>query len=160
MTQTTKRQPAPAGHVSTRVPVLADDGQLIIDPWWGEIQPMQLHPQLRAVGELEVIDHIAAGGVLVDTRQPEYVRDSGLIANAILSPWQDIVDTFERLESDGKITRDSDIVLYCNGPQCAATPRAVELLQKHGWPMGKLLYYRGGIMDWMSLGLPVTQLDR
>lgn len=40
-------------------------------------------------------------------------------------------------------------------PQCAATPDAVEALLAAGYPCGALAYYRGGLHDWQTLGLPV-----
>ena len=46
-------------------------------------------------------------------------------------------------------------ILFCNGPQCAATPDAVEALLAAGYPAGALAYYRGGLHDWQTLGLPV-----
>jgi hypothetical protein len=46
-------------------------------------------------------------------------------------------------------------VLFCNGPQCTATPRAVAALLAAGHPATSLLYYRGGIHDWVTLGLPL-----
>jgi len=40
--------------------------------------------------------------------------------------------------------------------ECAATPDAVEALLAAGYPAGALAYYRGGLHDWQTLGLPVT----
>jgi len=45
--------------------------------------------------------------------------------------------------------------VFCNGPQCTATPRAVAALLAAGHPATSLLYYRGGIHDWVTLGLPL-----
>ena len=38
------RATGPEGHDPQRVPVIEDDGMIEIDPWWGSIQPCQLHP--------------------------------------------------------------------------------------------------------------------
>lgn len=46
-------------------------------------------------------------------------------------------------------------MLFCNGPQCGATPEALRALLEHGYPADRLRYYRGGVHDWMTLGLPV-----
>ena len=51
---------------------------------------------------------------------------------------------------------DAVTVLYCNGPQCGATPRAVETLLEMGRRPSSLAYYRGGIQDWICLGLPTV----
>jgi rhodanese-related sulfurtransferase len=48
-------------------------------------------------------------------------------------------------------------ILFCNGPQCPQSPRAIRALIEAGFPPDKILYYRGGMHDWMTLGLPTTQ---
>ena len=47
-------------------------------------------------------------------------------------------------------------MLFCNGPQCTATPRAIEALIEAGVTPSQLAYYRGGLLDWMALGFPVS----
>lgn len=42
-------------------------------------------------------------------------------------------------------------------PQCTATPRAIAALLSAGHPAAALLYYRGGIHDWVTLGLPLLK---
>ena len=116
-----ERAEAPAGHRPQRVPVIAESGLAEIDPWWGTIQPHELHPELPTFGELEVIAHLEAGekhGELIDP--------------------------------------DAVTVVFCNGPQCGATPRAVETLLGMGRRPSSLAYYRGGIQNWICLGLPTV----
>jgi hypothetical protein len=43
-------------------------------------------------------------------------------------------------------------VFFCNGPQCAATPNAVRTLVGASYPATAILYYRGGMHDWIALG--------
>lgn len=38
-----------------------------------------------------------------------------------------------------------------------ATAQAIETLLAVGWPAEGLLYCRGGIHDWVTLGLPLTE---
>lgn len=123
-----------------------------LDPWWGEIQPLRLHEGLETWGELEVIEHIEAGGRLVDTRLAEYVEESGTIPGARVVSWKEIDDCIGALDPDPERVT----VLFCNGPQCAATPRAVEQILDQGIAPERLVYYRGGIHDWVSLGLPTV----
>jgi hypothetical protein len=47
---------------------------------------------------------------------------------------------------------------FCNGLHCAATPRCHPDAAAAGYPAESLLYYRGGIHDWVMLGLPVERL--
>lgn len=115
----------------------------------GKIQPLTLPGGVETIGELEVIDHMSSGGVLVDTRQAEHV-ERGTLAGAVHIRHQDITDQLPAVDADGPI------VLFCNGPQCGATPQAVSALLEAGWDPHRLRYYRGGIHDWVTLGLPLT----
>lgn len=134
-----------------QLPVVDDLAcRVSIDPSWGTVQPLQLHPAIETFGELEVVAHCERGGSLIDTRRPEFVASSGTIAGAIAIEWELIDEQIDQLDRAGKN------VLFCNGPQCAATPRAVERLLAAGFPPELLAYYRGGIHDWVSLGYPLV----
>lgn len=143
-----ERGTPPEGHQPRRVPTVGGDGLVTIDPWWGTIQPQHLHPGIPTWGELEVLEHLRQGGRLIDTRQPEYVAATGTIPGSLVIAWEEITDHLSAIDPD-EVT-----VLYCNGPQCAATPRAVERLLAAGIEPERLVYYRGGIQDWVGLGLP------
>lgn len=52
-------------------------------------------------------------------------------------------------------SRAKDILLFCNGPWCDQSPRAIHALAKFGYPVNKMFYYRGGMQDWLLLGLSV-----
>lgn len=129
-------------------PVAGAPGLFVVDATWGTIQPLRL-PGVETVGELEVLEHLRRGGLVVDTRQSEQVA-RGAIPGAVAIRHQEIA---ERL---GDPAGDEVVVLYCNGPQCAATPQAVDALLAAGWPPERLRYYRGGIHDWVTLGLPLV----
>lgn len=45
------------------------------------------------------------------------------------------------------------LVLFCNGPACDQSPRAIKGLLEVGYPSEKLLYYRGGMQMWELWGL-------
>lgn len=136
-----------------RIPRAVPDqaGLFTVDATWGTIQPLELPGGVPTIAELEVIEHLQGGGLLIDTRQPEFVAQ-GTIPGATAIRHQDIV---EALASRG----DNDLILalFCNGPQCGATPQAIAALLDAGWPATRLRYYRGGIHDWITLGLPVAR---
>lgn len=50
-------------------------------------------------------------------------------------------------------TNAKTVVLWCNGPACGQSPRAIEGLLKAGYPADKILYYRGGMQMWQLWGL-------
>ncbi len=45
------------------------------------------------------------------------------------------------------------ILLWCNGPACGQSPRAIKGLLAAGYPADKLMYYRGGMQMWQLFGL-------
>lgn len=139
------RRPEPQ---RTPRPVDGRPGLFVVDGTWGSIAPMSLAPGVRTVGELEVVEHLRAGRACVDCRQRHYYAQ-GTIRGAISLPHQDAVA--RRAELDPR----EPAVLFCNGPQCTATPQAIAALLAAGHPAAALLYYRGGIHDWVTLGLPL-----
>jgi len=131
--------------------VLIDDpGRVLVDATWGSIQPMTLAPAVRTIGELELIEHLRGGGQLIDTRAARFVA-AGTIPSALAIAHTEIEARLDELDTL------HPIVVFCNGPQCAATPDAVRRLIAAGRPEELILYYRGGLHDWVTLGLPLTR---
>jgi rhodanese-related sulfurtransferase len=104
---------------------------------------------VHTIGELEVLDHLRSSGRCIDCRQSAYYAQ-GTLPGAVNIPHQHISARRDELDP-GRPT-----VLFCNGPQCTATP-AITALLAAGHPAPALLYYRGGIHDWVTLGLPLHQ---
>jgi len=129
-------------------PVPYQPGVVSVDATWGTISPMQLAPGVITVGELEVIEQIKAGLPLVDTRLEHFYRE-GTIPSASNIPHARINEAIDSLDQ-GTAT-----VFFCNGPQCAATPDMIGKLLASGYPPEAIRFYRGGIHDWMTLGLPI-----
>ena len=127
---------------------LDEQGLHAVDGTWGTIQPIELAPGVRTVSELEVIDHLRRGLPLVDSRR-EHFHTAGTIPGAVGIPHPDAVARIDELDAE------VPTVFFCNGPQCSATPSAVRALLAAGYPARAILYYRGGMHDWMTLGLPV-----
>lgn len=148
--QTFQRTAAPGGD-PMRVPALLPEtpGRAVVDTTWGTIQPVQLHPEVRTVGELEVIEQLRSGLPVIDTRRPEAFAVS-TIPGARSLPHTELSGRMAELDPL------TPAILFCNGPQCAATPNAIKLLIDSGRPASALRYYRGGMHDWVTLGLPTV----
>lgn len=58
---------------------------------------------------------------------------------------------------DWDFTEAKDLVLWCNGPACGQSPRAIKGLLAAGYPEDKLLYYRGGMQMWQLFGLTTVK---
>jgi rhodanese-related sulfurtransferase len=142
-----RRAPHRAG---TRfIPRVLADGLVEVDSRWGHIQPIRLAPGVETVAELEVIDHIEHGLPLIDTRLHHFFLEATL-PSAVNIPHG------EELERIDELDPSVPAAFFCNGPQCTATPKTIAALLDHGYPPESILYYRGGIHDWMTLGLPVV----
>ena len=136
------------------------------------IHPMSAATGVKTVGEIELLDFLIQSvgndtGVLVDARTPSWYQ-RGTIPGSENIPFTactaDIGDpNFEMAMDAFGITQDSDgtlnyseakdLVLFCNGPWCGQSPRAIKGLLKKGYPPSKLYYYRGGMQVWQILGM-------
>lgn len=140
------------------------------------IQPMQAAPDVETVAELEVIafleTQVAQGtGLLIDARLPDWFA-KGSIPAAVNVPFATLDATnpyrTEILQALGATGPDGDLdfsgalalTLFSNGPWDDQANRAMTNLLNAGYPAEKLLYYRGGLQDWLMLGLTVSIPDQ
>ncbi|MGV6857417.1 MAG: rhodanese-like domain-containing protein [bacterium] len=63
----------------------------------------------------------------------------------------------DRKSDDWDFTQAKDLILWCNGPWCGQSPRAIRGLLKLGYPADKIKYYRGGMQLWQILGLTTVE---
>jgi rhodanese-related sulfurtransferase len=52
------------------------------------------------------------------------------------------------------------VILFCNGSWCSQSPRAIFKLLNMGYPKEKLLWYRGGLQDWLIYDFTVKKVKR
>ncbi|MEO8092409.1 MAG: rhodanese-like domain-containing protein [bacterium] len=121
---------------------------MVLDASWGTIKPIALAEGVRTVGELEVMEQLDGELPLIDSRLPE------AYAAATIPEAQSIPHT-EAAERIGELDPRRPAVFFCNGPQCGASPDAIDALLRAGHPPTAILYYRGGLHNWVSLGLPL-----
>lgn len=135
------------------------------------IHPISAAPGVATVGELEVIDFIESAvakgtGLLIDSRLPEWFA-KGTIPGAVnvpfstLEPSNPYRDQILQALGGAKagagwdFTSAGNLTLFCNGPWCDQSPRAIRNLVDAGYPTEKIQYYRGGMQLWLLLGLTV-----
>jgi rhodanese-related sulfurtransferase len=145
------------------------------------IQPAVVAPGVETVGELEVLGYLKRVGsgdrkvLVIDSRTPEWII-RGTIPGSVNIPWNqinvDVQGTFEIAAEaetlhtilteqlgvqDVNGTLDfrnaKTLVLFCNGSWCPQSSTNIKTLLKLGYPAYKLKWYRGGMQDWVSLGL-------
>lgn len=138
------------------------------------IRPIKLPGDIETVGELEVLEFLKTkvrkhNGLLIDARLKDW-HVKGTIPGSVSIPFtmftNDVHDlnTLQLLELLGAKEDDEgnldfseaiDIILYCNGPWCGQSPRAIKNLLKLGYPSEKMFWYRGGMQAWQSFGLTI-----
>lgn len=58
----------------------------------------------------------------------------------------------EKSDSPWDFSQAKNLLLFCNGPWCDQSPRAIKGLLNLGYPAEKLFYYRGGMQNWQVGG--------
>lgn len=138
------------------------------------IQPSELAPGVKTIGELEVLKFLKQIGdgdtsvMVIDTRTSDWV-EKGIIPGTVNIPW----DTLDIDKSDPVVMQDilenqlgairqaddwnfdnvKTLIMLCNGSWCGQSATMINGLLKMGCPAHKLVWYRGGMQDWESLGL-------
>lgn len=136
------------------------------------VHPMKAADGVETVGEIEVIrfieEHVQAGtGLLIDSRVPSWFA-KGSIPGAINIPFttlepsnpyrNDILRALGASGEDGALDYSNavELLMFCNGPWCDQSPRAINNIIAAGYPAEKISYYRGGMQLWLLLGLSTT----
>ena len=128
-------------------PVEGEPGLVQVDATLGTIQSMRVAEGVRTVGEADVIEHLQQRLPVVDFRgREEHVEST--IPGAANIPYTEAAAHLDELN------REAQTVFFCNGSQCGQSPAGIRALIEAGYPTEKILYYRGGMHDWMTLGLP------
>ena len=103
-----------------------------------------------------------------DIELSEVLEILGAVKRKHVNPVLHMVEGFGLLGGDQKTERwdftdAKDLLLWCNGPWCNQSPRAIQGLISAGYPAEKISYYRGGLQIWQSLGLttiiPIVRLQ-
>lgn len=93
------------------------------------------------------MEHFDRGLSLIDLR-PAEAYGSSTIPGARNIPHDETVERISQLDPA------QPTIFFYNGPQCAASPEAIDALLTSKYPPAAIRYYRGGLHDWISLGLP------
>jgi len=76
--------------------------------------------------------------------------------------WEGLLERWGLVENPYKtqkwdFTEAKELVLFCNGPACGQSPRAIRGLLAADYPPDKLHYYRGGMQLWELWGLTTVK---
>ncbi len=151
------------------------------------VQPIVALPGVGTIGEIEVLDYLRRMNkgddsiLVIDSRTPDWVM-RGTVPGAMNIPWSkissDAAGTFETPEQadelrqiladefDGRFDAEKNtwdftdaktLVLFCNGIWCGQSTDNIKTLVGLGYPVHKLKWYRGGMQDWVSVGLTTVK---
>jgi rhodanese-related sulfurtransferase len=131
------------------------------------IHPMLAAPNVETIGEIELLNFLTTTvkegkGLLIDARMPKFYN-SETIPGSINIPFilftgdnsQKIISLLgvKKEGSTFDFSSAKELALFCNGPWCDQSPRAIKALVKAGYPASKLKYYRGGMQLWKIFSL-------
>jgi len=161
-----------------RIQRIQDTGHKIIDDFAKTsrpcpefcVHPMRVAPGVETLGELELMDFMTrevreGQGLVIDARLAEFHRIE-TIPTSVNIPFTVIkadnpqIDRI--LQALGARPRGAGqwdfaqartLALWCNGPWCDQSSRAIKALLRLGYPPDKLKYYRGGMQAWKLMGL-------
>jgi len=137
--------------------------------------PFCIHPIIaaegvRTIGELELLEFLIQDvadekGLLIDARMPNWYK-SETIPGSVNAPFVIFTKASTRrdrmlklfgasIDEAGKkdFSKVVKLAIFCNGPWCDQSPRAIKGLLRAGYPPEKIQYYRGGMQAWKSFGL-------
>lgn len=134
------------------------------------IHPIQAAPGIKTFGEIELLEFLqnvvaSKNGFLVDARMPEWYESETIpgsvnipfvIFTKLSSKRERVLELLGAVKDESgsfDFTNAKHLCLFCNGPWCDQSPRAIQGLIKAGYPPEKLAYYRGGMQLWKLFGL-------
>ena len=129
----------------------SESGLVEVDTTWGSIQPMQAAQDVLTIGELEVYHHQKMNLSIIDTRKVNTTHGVNISGSKSI-PYDELAGRMDELD------RTYPSIFFCNGPQCPQSSTAIKNLLNAGFPANRILYYRGGMHDWITMGLPVQRL--
>lgn len=128
----------------------------------GWLQPMVPVAGVTPVGEVEVLEAMNDAEVmLIDMRELDWYVDS-TIPTSVNIPYTEVAQRLDEFGcekgADGWDCAAAKTVLaFCNGPVCPQSPTAIKAMDREGFPMSKVLYYRGGMLAWDALGFTTIE---
>ncbi len=172
-----------AGQAWT-MPAAADPGQGVLPPVSRHtvrscpphcVTPLSPHPDVRTVDAAELQRLQLSGKTLIiDVRRRGIIRQTGTIAGAVSVPFYETglrygadpvlheshLRHFGVRRVDGRtldFSHARTLLFFDNGIRDGAALRNIRTLLGLGYPARKLLWYRGGMSDWLLAGLPVSK---
>jgi len=145
----------------------------------GIIQPLYINEKIKTYSEIEVMNFLytksskePSNYILVDSRKKSWF-DFRTIPSSVNIPFEDLkydedfeddfVKAYKNLgikvinKKQFDFTNVKTAIFFCNGPWCPISSKSIKYLSSIGYPLDKMIWYRGGMSSWESLSLSVTR---
>lgn len=135
-----------------------------------EIQPYIVMKGIKTISELDVFDFIQQevpkGHMFIDARLSQMYNKSSIPAATNIAFTEftanKVTQTLKRLgvsysDNTYNFTQAKKLLIFDNGPWCPQATKEIHSLVALGYPLDKILYYRGGMQYWNILGLTVKR---
>ncbi len=142
-------------------------------------QPFQIAPKINIVGELELLTFLShktsqGTGVLIDGRLPQWYAKA-TIPSAVNLPFpvfDNKIDAtivkrlFVLLGADPKgrnqwdFSTAKELLVFGNGIWGIQAKKTITNLLALGYPAEKIYWYRGGLQDWLQIGLTTVSVNQ
>ncbi|HNV58836.1 MAG TPA: rhodanese-like domain-containing protein [Rhodoferax sp.] len=135
-------------------------------PVKGFLQPLIPLPGVRPVAEIEVLQALNDPQTMVIDMRDDGEPLEATIPNSYNIPFNELEDRMDEMgctrqnKQPWDCTKALQIVAFCNGPVCPQSPAGIASMVRAGFPVSKISYYRGGMMDWEALGLTTVSGHR
>ena len=132
----------------------------------GFIQPLVPQPGVTPVTEIDVLYALNDPSTMVIDMRDDEGPLGPTIPNSYHIPYTELEDRMDELgcQQRGKSQWDCagafKIIAFCHGPMCVQSPAGIARIVHMGFPVNKISYYRGGMMDWEALGLTTVKGNR
>lgn len=132
----------------------------------GVLQPLVPLRGVTPVTEIEVLHALNNPSVMVIDMRDEEDPLEATIPNTFHIPYNEIEDRLDKLGCQRRADQSwdcaaaSSLIAFCYGPMCLQSPAGIKNLVHMGYPVDKISYYRGGMMDWQALGLTTVKGNR
>ncbi len=132
----------------------------------GFLQPLVPQPGVHPVTEIEVLQALNDPTTMVVDMRDEDDPLEATIPNSYHIPYNELEDRLDELrcvrlsKTKWDCAKAADIIAFCYGPMCLQSPAGIASMVRSGFPVDKISYYRGGMMDWQALGLTTVKGNR
>jgi rhodanese-related sulfurtransferase len=132
----------------------------------GFVQPLVPLPGVTPVTEIEVLQALNDPGFMVIDMRDEDGPLNSTIPNSFHLPYNELEDHMDALGCQKLSNKQWDcknavkVVAFCFGPMCIQSPVGIANMVRMGYPVNKIYYYRGGMLDWEGIGLTTVKANR